>query len=86
MKDYLKKLKKLSSDISKIHKLATENSINSIANKALAVKDRIDKNNFIITVVGEFNRGKSTFINSLLGVDCNYKYYALCNLSFCKGS
>jgi len=69
MKDYLKKLKKLSSDISKIHKLATENSINSIANKALAVKDRIDKNNFIITVVGEFNRGKSTFINSLLGVD-----------------
>ncbi len=31
--------------------------------------DRIEKDQFIITVVGEFNRGKSTILNAILGAD-----------------
>ncbi|MFN8671763.1 MAG: dynamin family protein [Candidatus Sericytochromatia bacterium] len=33
------------------------------------LKDKLDKNELNLTVLGEFNRGKSTFVNSLIGAN-----------------
>ena len=35
--------------------------------EVLDVKDRLEKDNFKVLVIGEFKRGKSTFINALMG-------------------
>ena len=35
----------------------------------LALQNKLDLNEINLTVLGEFNRGKSTFVNSLIGED-----------------
>jgi predicted GTPase len=67
--DYNKTLMSLIVDINQLrefsHKLKLDKSIQLIDE----VLERIEKNSFSIAVVGEFKRGKSTFINALLGQD-----------------
>ncbi|BAY33388.1 dynamin [Nostoc carneum NIES-2107] len=65
--DYRKVLLTLTSDLKRLRefskKLNLEKSIFLIDD----VLDRVQTNSFAVAVVGEFKRGKSTFINALLG-------------------
>ncbi|KIL43137.1 dynamin family protein [Jeotgalibacillus campisalis] len=47
--------------------IAEEINQDSLKKRSLDVKEELADNSFLITVVGEFSRGKSTFINALLG-------------------
>ena len=40
-----------------------------IEKKAEDLRRRLQKDQFVVSVVGEFNRGKSTLINALIGLD-----------------
>lgn len=66
---YQKRLMALVSDLKRMRefsaKLKLENSIHLIDD----VLDRVANKSFSVAVVGEFNRGKSIFINALLGID-----------------
>ena len=65
--DYKRSVLTLSADLKRLRdfseKLALENSIKLID----SVLKRIEDDSFSVAVVGEFKRGKSTFINALLG-------------------
>ncbi len=65
--DYRKIRSTLESDLKRLRefskKLHLEKSIILIDD----VLDRVQANSFAVAVVGEFKRGKSTFINALLG-------------------
>ncbi|MFC1785555.1 dynamin family protein [Candidatus Neomarinimicrobiota bacterium] len=69
MDNYNLEIKKIADDVSLLKKVAKSLNFKNIIEKATKIEDGLNKDNFIITVVGEFNRGKSTFINALLGVD-----------------
>jgi ribosome biogenesis GTPase A len=66
---YQKNLMALVTDIKRLRefsqKLKLENSVRLIDD----VLERVANKSFSVAVVGEFNRGKSTFINALLGID-----------------
>jgi predicted GTPase len=49
--------------------LATQHGFDRIVSKTTLSISKFRSTQFIITVVGEFNRGKSTLINALLGID-----------------
>lgn len=46
--------------------------------EVLDVKDRLEKDNFKVLVIGEFKRGKSTFINALMGKKILPSYITPC--------
>ncbi|WP_167755563.1 dynamin family protein [Vitreimonas flagellata] len=58
----------LSTDLRTLRKHALELGLSGVAREIASVLDRLEKNKFAVAVVGEFKRGKSTFINALLGV------------------
>lgn len=49
--------------------ICAEVSIPALADRFRAVADRVRDDAFVITVLGDFNTGKSTLINALLGAD-----------------
>ena len=67
--DYKKTIAAVNNDLRNLLEIADEIKLE---NAGALVKDmirRVEDNNFSIAVVGEFKRGKSTFINALLGKD-----------------
>ncbi len=67
--DYKKTIHAVSGDLRQLLEIAEEIKME---NAGALVKDmikRVEENSFSIAVVGEFKRGKSTFINALLGKD-----------------
>lgn len=50
-----------------LNDLAARRSSDRVLVSSSAAKERLEENRFNLVVFGEFKRGKSTFINSLLG-------------------
>jgi GTPase Era involved in 16S rRNA processing len=69
MDSYNIEIDQIKDNINSIKQIAECYNFTGIVDKAKKFEDRLKNDKFIITVVGEFNRGKSTFINALLGVD-----------------
>ena len=67
LNDYRQKMASFSAGVQKIHELAQEFYISSAANDAGRIKNSLADDTFHLVVVGEFSRGKSTFVNALLG-------------------
>nr|VFK26233.1 MAG: Dynamin family protein [Candidatus Kentron sp. MB] len=65
--DYNCTVLKLVSDLKRLRNFADELELNEAAKRIDEVLGRFEKDKFTIGVVGEFKRGKSTFINALLG-------------------
>ncbi|RXH54212.1 dynamin family protein [Granulicella sibirica] len=59
----------LVADLDRLQALAATIGMPDLAARTAEMRDRITTHKFIIAVVGEFKRGKSTFINALLGKD-----------------
>jgi GTPase Era involved in 16S rRNA processing len=66
-KDYKKTIISLISNLRQLQDYARKLKLNSSVNLIEEVLTKISTNSFTIAVVGEFKRGKSTFINALLG-------------------
>lgn len=66
--DYQRVVLDLSTDLRTLRKHARELGLHGVAGEIDSVLGRMEKNKFSVAVVGEFKRGKSTFINALLGV------------------
>ncbi len=67
--DYKKTIAAVNNDLRNLLEISDEIKLE---NAGALIKDmirRVEDNNFSIAVVGEFKRGKSTFINALLGKD-----------------
>lgn len=62
-----KKKQKLTHYIQETIDIAEKLKVNEISQYLQATMDQLEKEAFTLTVVGEFSRGKSTFINALLG-------------------
>jgi len=69
MDNYKHEITQIFNNINSIKQIAESYSFKGILKKANILEERLKEDKFIITVVGEFNRGKSTFINALLGID-----------------
>lgn len=67
--DYRKVLATLISDLERLRHYSQVLSLNSSIQPIDDVLERVQSNSFSVAVVGEFKRGKSTFINALLGQD-----------------
>lgn len=67
--DYRKVLATLISDLERLRHYSQILSLNSSIQPIDDVLERVQSNSFSVAVVGEFKRGKSTFINALLGKD-----------------
>lgn len=67
--NYIEKKYKLIEVLNKLIKLSTELNFTSIVEKSNQALKRIMDDKFIITIVGEFNTGKSTLLNTILGID-----------------
>lgn len=67
--DYKRVLLTLTSDLKQLRAFSDELKLKRSVDLIDEVLDRIEKDSFTIAVVGEFKRGKSTFINALLGQD-----------------
>nr|VFJ94191.1 MAG: Dynamin family protein [Candidatus Kentron sp. LFY] len=65
--DYNRTVLKLVSDLKHLRNFANELERNEAAECIDEVLERVEKDKFTVGVVGEFKRGKSTFINALLG-------------------
>lgn len=66
--DYNKIILKVTSDLHQLRDFATEIQLDAPIIQGIdEVVQRIETNCFSVAVVGEFKRGKSTFINALLG-------------------
>lgn len=65
--DYQKILATLSTDLKRLREFSQRLNLTHAAIDE--VLSRIEANSFTVAVVGEFKRGKSTFINALLGKD-----------------
>ena len=52
-----------------LNRLAADRGADRVLDSSSAAKERLEENRFNLVVFGEFKRGKSTFINSLLGKD-----------------
>ena len=63
-------------DQSKVH--FEQLNLNGWKKKALNAKERIKKDTFKVLVIGEFKRGKSTFINAMLGEEVLPAYSTPC--------
>lgn len=69
MDNYNIEINQIKDNINSIKQIAECYNFTGIVDKAKKFEERLKNDKFIITIVGEFNRGKSTFINALLGVD-----------------
>jgi predicted GTPase len=67
--DYRKAVHDLLSDLDKLREYSLELGLSAKAAQIEAVVRRLADDKFSVAVVGEFKRGKSTFINALLGAD-----------------
>jgi GTPase SAR1 family protein len=67
--DYRKVVATLVGDLERLRSYAQSLSLNGSIQPINDVLDRVQSNSFSVAVVGEFKRGKSTFINALLGQD-----------------
>mgnify|MGYP003337354143 FL=1 len=57
----------LSADLQTLHIEARRHGLAALAEEAAALRARVEDRRFTVAVVGDFRRGKSTFINALLG-------------------
>ena len=64
---YKDKVKIFESALTSAKKIANELNMNNAANNLEKILERIKTENFHLVIVGEFSRGKSTFVNALLG-------------------
>jgi hypothetical protein len=60
---------RLAGDLQTIADIAGRRGNTALAEEAHEVRQRIEARRFTLAVVGEFKRGKSTFINALLGAE-----------------
>ena len=67
--DYRKVVATLISDLERLRSYSRTLSLNASIQPIDDVLERVQSNSFSVAVVGEFKRGKSTFINALLGQD-----------------
>lgn len=65
--DYKRVLMSLTNDLRRLHEFAGELNLKESAVLIDEVLERLENDSFTVAVVGEFKRGKSTFINALLG-------------------
>lgn len=67
LSDYRKKMTSFAAGVQQLESLAREQNMSNAANAAKKMKSRLADEVFHLVVVGEFSRGKSTFVNALLG-------------------
>jgi GTPase SAR1 family protein len=67
--DYRKVVSTLTSDLERLRSYSRTLALNASIQPIDDVLERVQSNSFSVAVVGEFKRGKSTFINALLGQD-----------------
>jgi hypothetical protein len=67
--DYRKAVREIATDLSTLRGYAGGLGLNATAAQIASVIERLEADKFSVAVVGEFKRGKSTFINALLGAD-----------------
>lgn len=67
LKEYDTKRKSIKKILKELESIAHTIDSNSLANKLAKEIKQLDSEKFELVVVGEFSRGKSTFINALLG-------------------
>ncbi|MEP6925036.1 MAG: dynamin family protein, partial [Pyrinomonadaceae bacterium] len=67
--DYKKTVNVVAGDLRQLMETATELKMQNASALVQDMMKRVEENSFSIAVVGEFKRGKSTFINALLGKD-----------------
>ncbi|MBE9234152.1 dynamin family protein, partial [Cuspidothrix issatschenkoi LEGE 03284] len=65
--DYRQSLLKIISSLKYLQDLSQELNLTNLVEIISESLKRIENNSFKIVVLGDFNRGKSTFINALLG-------------------
>lgn len=66
--DYKRVVLSVTSDLRQLRGFASDLELEECAGLINEVLERIENDTFTVAVVGEFKRGKSTFINALLGV------------------
>ncbi|RLB88478.1 MAG: Dynamin family protein, partial [Deltaproteobacteria bacterium] len=68
MLDHYKKLRtQLIGNIEQLEKISFGRSNTKIADNFREIRDKLIENRFHLVVLGQFKRGKSTFINSIIG-------------------
>ena len=67
LNSYTEKLKAFSDNVSQAKNIATELKMTNAADNLKKVLSNLKTDSFHLVVVGEFSRGKSTFVNALLG-------------------
>jgi len=58
----------LAAAIDAVARFATEHELTEVARRAAALRDELDRP-LLLAILGEFNAGKSTFINAFVGAD-----------------
>lgn len=69
IQDYRQTVLTVLQDLQQLHGYARELQLEGSAAQTEAVINRLRQDRFSVAVVGEFNRGKSTLINALLGAE-----------------
>ena len=67
LKEFEQKKQNVLSSLEIILTIAEELKVDKVANQLKETMKQLHKEKFMLSVVGEFSRGKSTFINALLG-------------------
>ena len=65
--DYQRELIRLTGDLRDLRRFCEDHKLETAEMQTREVIQRIEESSFSVAVVGEFKRGKSTFINALLG-------------------
>jgi len=65
--DFNKKVDTMQNDLHHLEKVAYSIRMDNSVDKLKKIKARTDSDTFNLVIVGEFSRGKSTFVNALLG-------------------
>lgn len=65
--DFNKKVDTMQNDLYHLEKVAYSIRMDNSVDKLKIIKTRTDSDTFNLVIVGEFSRGKSTFVNALLG-------------------
>lgn len=64
--DYKKKAVAMTEDLKKLKNISVELNMNNSSERLSSITERIGEEVFRLVIVGEFSRGKSTFVNALL--------------------
>lgn len=67
LKDYESKKQKSLSYLNEVLDISQELNVSNVSQYLVETIKQLERDSFLLTVVGEFSRGKSTFINALLG-------------------